>query len=160
MPNLITIAAIGKNYELGYKNDLIWHFKKDLDNFKSLTHNHYIVMGKNTYKSLPQKLPNRKYIIISSSLPQSDEYLLFNNIKDFLEFFNNQTEDIYVIGGSTVYKELLEYSDKLILTEINESFSKADVYFPKFKKENYTSRILSKYTENNIDYKIIEYKKK
>ncbi len=160
MANLITIAAIGKNNELGYNNNLIWHLKKDLDNFKKLTNNHYIVMGKNTYYSLPKKLPNRKYIIISSSLPESNDYILFKNIKDFISFFNSQEEDIYIIGGATIYKELLKYSNILILTEIDKDFNKADVYFPTFSKNNYTSKIISTYNENNINYKIVEYKKK
>lgn len=160
MANLITIAAIGKNNELGYKNSLIWHLKEDLNNFKKLTNNHYIVMGKNTYLSLPKKLPNRKYIIISRSLPNSDEYILFKNIKDFLKFFNTQNEDIYIIGGATIYKELLEYSNILILTEIDKEFKNADVYFPTFIKKDYTSKILSTHNENSINYNIIEYKKK
>ena len=61
------IAAMGKNNELGKKGNLIWNIPKDLRYFKEKTKNSIIVMGRNTFNSLPKVLPNRKHIILSST---------------------------------------------------------------------------------------------
>jgi dihydrofolate reductase len=160
MKKLILIAAIGKNRELGYNNNLIWHFKADLANFKDTTMNHYILMGKNTYNSLPKKLLGRKYLILSSSLPESREYMLFRSMDEFLRFYDTLDEDVYVIGGASLYSSIINIADEMILTEINANFPKADVYFPIFSKMNYNCEILGKYEENEINYEIVRYSKK
>lgn len=160
MRKLILIAAIGKKMELGYQNNLIWHLKKDLANFKTLTTGHYILMGKNTYDSLPKKLSNRKYLILSSSMMTSDDYMVFHNLDEFIDFYNTIEEEVYVIGGSQIYNTLLEYCDELILTEIEDSYKKADVYFPYFNKANYDKVILNSYQEEEIQYNIVKYIKK
>ena len=67
MKNLGLIVAIGKNREIGYQNKLIWRIKEDLDFFKNITMNSYIIMGRTTYESLPKNLSGRKYIILSSN---------------------------------------------------------------------------------------------
>ena len=60
------IAAVGKNFELGKNNDLIWHFKEDMRFFKQTTMGHTVVMGRKTFESLPKALPNRRNIVITS----------------------------------------------------------------------------------------------
>ena len=64
MNNLTMIAAVGKNLELGKKNELIWHFKEDMTFFKNNTINKTVVMGRNTYESIGRDLPNRKNIVL------------------------------------------------------------------------------------------------
>lgn len=160
MKKLVIIAAVGKNRELGYKNSLIWHFKEDLKSFKDRTMNHYILMGKNTFNSLPHNLKGRKYLVLSKSLEDGEGYRLFRDKKSFLEFYDNIDEDVYVIGGSSIYKEFILDAQELILTEIDDSFPEASVYFPKFKKENYEKENLGEYKEDDIDYRIIRYIKK
>ena len=71
------IAAIGKNNELGKDNNLIWHIKEDLANFKKLTMGKKIVMGANTYHSLPKKLEGRTYIILSKSITNIEGATIF-----------------------------------------------------------------------------------
>ena len=67
---------------------------------------------------------------------------------------------MFVIGGSQIYKQFLDFSNKLYLTEINSEYKSADVYFPKFNKEEYDKIILSENEENNIKYSHVLYKKK
>jgi len=82
---LITIAAVGKNRELGKDNDLIWHIKEDLQYFKKVTTGKNILMGKNTFNSLGRLLPNRHHIIISTSLSiDNPEVEVFRSLEDFL----------------------------------------------------------------------------
>lgn len=153
------IAAVGKNNEIGKNNDLIWHIKEDLQNFKNLTMNKYIVMGANTYASLPKRLEGRKYIVLSKHLKEIESGLVFNNFEDLLEFINNQNEEIMIIGGSSIYKLFIPYADKLYLTEI-DSTSDADIYFPDFDKSKYKYNILKENSDNELKYKFVIYEKK
>lgn len=153
------IAAIGKNRELGRGNDLIWHIKEDLKNFKNLTMGKYIVMGKNTYESLPKHLEGRKYIVLSSSLSEIENGLLFNDFNKLLEFIKDVDEEVMIIGGASIYKLFLPFSDKLYLTEI-DSEEKADVYFPDFNKEDYGCNVVSTNEVDGLKYSFVIYERK
>ena len=153
------IAAIGKNRELGRGNDLIWHIKEDLKNFKNLTMGKYIVMGKNTYESLPKHLEGRKYIVLSSSLSEIENGLLFNNFNKLLEFIKDVDKEVMIIGGASIYKLFLPFANKLYLTEI-ESEEKADVYFPDFNKEDYECNVVSTNEVDGLKYSFVIYERK
>ena len=153
------IAAIGKNRELGRGNDLIWHIKEDLKNFKNLTMGKYIVMGKNTYESLPKHLEGRKYIVLSSSLSEIEKGLLFNDFDKLLEFIKDIDEEVMIIGGASIYKLFLPFANKLYLTEI-ESEEKADVYFPDFNKEDYKCNVVSTNEVDGLKYSFVIYERK
>ena len=152
------IAAVGKNNALGRGNDLIWHIKEDLKNFKDLTMGKYIVMGKNTYKSLPRHLEGRKYIVLSSSLDNIDDGMLFKDFNKLLEFVKNLDEEIMIIGGASIYKLFLPYANKLYLTEI-DSEEQADVYFPEFNKDDYTRSVVSNSEVNGLKYSFVIYER-
>ena len=153
------IAAIGKNNAIGRGNDLIWHIKEDLKNFKNLTMGKYIVMGKNTYESLPKYLEGRKYIVLSSSLSNIENGLLFNDFNKLLEFIKNVDEEVMIIGGSSIYKLFLPLADKLYLTEI-DSEEKADVYFPEFNKEDFKCNVVSTNEVDGLKYSFVIYERK
>ena len=153
------IAAIGKNRELGRGNDLIWHIKEDLKNFKNLTMGKYIVMGKNTYESFPKHLEGRKYIVLSSSLSEIENGLLFNDFNKLLEFIKDVDEEVMIIGGASIYKLFLPFADKLYLTEI-DSEEKADVYFPDFNKEDYECNVVSTNEVDGLKYSFVIYERK
>ena len=152
------VAAVGKNNELGRGNDLIWHIKEDLKNFKDLTMGKYIVMGKNTYESLPRHLEGRKYVVLSSSLDNIDNGILFKDFNKLLEFVNNLDEEVMIIGGASIYKLFLPHATKLYLTEI-DSEEKADVYFPEFNKEVYTRNVVSSNEVNGLKYSFVIYER-
>lgn len=153
------IAAIGKNRELGRGNDLIWHIKEDLKNFKNLTMGKCIVMGKNTYESLPKHLEGRKYIVLSSSLSEIENGLLFNDFNKLLEFIKDVDEEVMIIGGAHIYKLFLPFADKLYLTEI-DSEEKAEVYFPDFNKEDYECNVVSTNEVDGLKYSFVIYERK
>lgn len=152
------VAAVGKNNELGRGNDLIWHIKEDLKNFKDLTMGKYIVMGKNTYESLPRHLEGRKYIVLSSSLDNIDDGMLFKDFNKLLEFVKNLDEEVMIIGGASIYKLFLPYANKLYLTEI-DSEEQADVYFPEFNKDDYTRSVVSNSEVNGLKYSFVIYER-
>lgn len=150
------IAAIGKNNELGKDNNLIWHIKEDLANFKKLTMGKKIVMGANTYHSLPKKLAGRTYIILSKSLKNVEDATIFSDFDELLSYLKNLDEEVMVIGGASIYKLFLPYADKLYLTEIDATAA-ADVYFPEVNKNDFDIIKVVNKDSNNIKYKFVEY---
>ena len=162
MNKLILIAAIGKNNELGKNNDLIWHIKEDMKFFKEHTMNHHILMGFNTFLSLPKLLPGRKHIILTTKNKYgfSDEVIVVNSIEEFNNLKKSIEDDIYVIGGAKVYSEMIPYADLIYLTEIEDECIDADVYFPKFKDEDYEKEVILENKENNPPFKHVLYKKR
>lgn len=157
--NINLIAAIGKNNELGKNGDLIWKIKEDMKFFKETTINHPVVMGRLTFESLPKVLPNRKNIVISSSQINNSEIEIYKSIKEFLECYNNCREDIFIIGGASIYREFIKVANKMYLTLI-DSTADADVYFPKFSLNDWEENILSCGEENLVKYKHVLYKRK
>ena len=153
------IAAIGKNRELGKDNDLIWHLPNDLKFFREVTTGKTIIMGRKTFDSLPRMLPNRKHIVISSSNNFNSEVKVYKDIKQLLLDYKNSMEELFVIGGASIYKQFIDIADKLYLTEVDAECMDASVYFPEFDKNNYEKTILKENEDNGIKYKHVLYKK-
>ncbi len=159
MAKITIIAAIGKNMELGKNNDLIWHLKGDLQFFKNYTINHKIIMGMNTFKSLPKLLPEREHIILSHQNNDIEGVKLFNSFDNLLKYLDDLTEEVFIIGGASLYRLFIDCADELILTEIDDSDNTADVYFPEFNKDNYEKTIIKENSDNNITYKHVCYRR-
>ena len=158
--NINIIAAIGKNNELGKNNDLIWKFKEDMKFFKETTMGHPVVMGRRTFESLPNILPGRENIVISTNNINNDKIKLYRSIKDFLISYKNYNSDVFIIGGASLYKAFIDIASTLYLTEIDDIEKDADVYFPIFNKEEFTKEIIKELEENGIKYKHVLYKRK
>jgi len=158
---LSIIAAIGKNNELGKNNDLIWHLPNDLKFFKQMTTGKTILMGKNTFDSLPGLLPNRKHIVLHFSNDFSNTNIeVFNNIDEFFKKYENTDEEIFIIGGASIYKQFINMVDTMYLTEINAEDEFADVYFPSFNKDEWEKEIIKENSDNEIYYKHVKYLRK
>ncbi|MBD8923945.1 dihydrofolate reductase [bacterium] len=152
------IAAVGKNNELGKDNDLLWHIKDDLENFKNLTMGKYIVMGANTYYSLPKKLKGRKYIVLSKKIKVIEQGMVFSSFDDLLNFIKLQKEEVMIIGGASIYSLFMPFCDKIYLTEIEDS-KEADVYFPKFDKRKFQRKVLEEKECGDLKYKFVVYER-
>ena len=154
------IFAVGENYELGYNNELLWHLKNDLINFKKLTLNKTIIMGRKTFESLGRLLPNRKHIVISNNYKTDLEDIeITNDIKEIINRYENSEEEVFIIGGASIYKLFEEYANKLYITRVHEKFNKADVFY-KYNTENFleVDKITYKKDEyNEYDYDIYTY---
>lgn len=160
MNTITIIAAIGKNNELGYKNDLIWHLPNDLKFFKEKTTGKTIVMGYNTFLSLPRLLPNRKHIVLSSIKIDNEEVTTIDNLEDLIKFIKEIDEEVFIIGGASVYAQFAKIADKMYLTEVENEFDLADVYFPEINKEEWNITEIGSNEDNNIKYKHMEYRRK
>ena len=152
------IASVGKNMELGKNNNLIWHFKEDMKFFKETTMGHKVIMGRKTYESLPGNLPGREMVVISTKTVDGDVTVL-NDINSIVDKYKNSQEEIFIIGGASIYKEFLPYASKIYLTEICAEDLAADTFFPSFKKDDWNKEIISENVENNIQFKMCLYQK-
>lgn len=154
------IAAIGKNRELGYNNDLIWKIPEDLKFFKDNTDGKYIVMGINTFNSLPKLLPNRKHIVLTRRNIELDpSVIIIHSIDELLKYIDNNDEEIMIIGGAMIYNEMITYADRMLLTEIDMN-ANADVYFPEFSLLNWDREVISNHKYEDINYNHIVYTRK
>ena len=161
LSNLILIAAIGKNNELGKDNKLIWHLKEDLKFFKEQTKGKKIVMGYNTYISLPSLLEDREHIVLTHrNIEFPEEVKVYHDKQLLIEELKKLKEEIYIIGGASIYSQFIEYSDQLILTEIDSTYKEADAYFPYFDRKMWNRTLLSEKEEKGIKYKHVKYKRK
>ena len=155
---LSAIAAIGQNGELGKDNNLIWHLKGDMKFFKETTLGHTIIMGRKTFESLPKLLPKRKHIVLSRGNIDIPQVEVYHDIASFLKKYQNSNEEIFNIGGASIYKALLDYTENIYLTEIDAS-AEADTYFPKLNKNDYHAIILdiTHDQDTGIKYKHVLY---
>ena len=160
MNKITLIAAIGRNRELGYKNDLIWKIPEDLKFFRDNTMGKYIVMGINTLNSLPKLLPGRKHIVLTHREVNLDSsVIVLHSLEELLSYIKLLEEEVIIIGGASLYGQMIEYADKMLLTEI-DSESIADAYFPEFIYDEWDREILSDNSYNDIKYKRVVYKRK
>ena len=153
------IASVGRNMELGKNNNLIWHFKDDMKFFKETTMGHKVIMGRKTYESLPGSLPGREMIVISTKTV--DENVQFiDNINSIVDKYKDSDEEIFIIGGASIYKEFMTYAGRLYLTEIDAYSKDADTFFPKFNKKEWNMMVLDEKEQDDIKFKICLYERK
>ena len=129
------IAAINKNRGLGFENKLLYWLPNDLKRFKALTTGHTIIMGRKTFESLPKgALPNRRNIVLSKGAHDFPGVECFHSLEEALAHCTEE-EDVYIIGGASLYAEALSIADRLCLTEIEDADKEADVFFPEVDKK-------------------------
>lgn len=126
------IAAVSANRATGFQNKLIYWLPDDLKRFKQLTTGHTIIMGRKTYDSLPKgALPNRRNVVLSRSLAELPGCDVYSSLDEALKHCAPD-EEVYVIGGSSVYEQAFPLADRLCLTEVNDTPAEADAFFPDY----------------------------
>ncbi len=128
------IVAIAEDYGIGKDNKLLWHISDDLKHFKQITSGHTVVMGKNTFESLPIKpLPKRKNIVITDVPGEIiDGCEMAYSIHEAIDKMDRDEEN-FVIGGASIYRQFFTLADKLYITKV---FTKpaADTFFPEISE--------------------------
>lgn len=153
------ICAIGKNREIGFKNHLLWDLKGDMKHFVQTTKGKTVVMGQRTYDSLFIKpLPGRKNIVLTMDENfQAPGCEIFYSLESFLEKYKNTSEEIFIIGGASIYKQFIPFAQKLYLTLVDDA-PEADTYFPEYAEFNLTSKSEAQ-EENGIKYQFAEFQR-
>lgn len=124
------IVAINKNNGIGMENKLLYWLPNDLKRFKSLTTGHTIIMGRKTFESLPKgALPNRRNVVLSRQDITFEGAERYSSLEEALKSCKNE-EEIFIIGGASLYNEAIKIADTLYITEIEDSEKEADAFFP------------------------------
>jgi dihydrofolate reductase len=124
---------------IGKDGGLPWHIPEDLKNFKRLTSGQVVVMGRKTYQSLPEKfrpLPDRHNVVISTSMKDVAGIDICASIETGLQKAKSYGKEIFIIGGSTIFKQFMPLTKKMYISEIKQNYT-GDTYFPKFNKEEW-----------------------
>ena len=153
------ISSVGKNGELGRKNELIWHIPKDMKFFKNTTMGHVVVMGKNTYESLPGDLPGRKMVVLSFDKIIGNVETVYS-VEEILDKYLDKDEEVFIIGGASIYSQFIKYANKLYLTEIDDECSDADTFFPEFDKNEWDREVVDTGNYNGINFEMCKYIRK
>jgi dihydrofolate reductase len=162
---LFIIAAIGKNNIIGINNDLPWKLSGDLKYFAKTTTGKSVLMGRKTFDSILSKLgkplPNRKNYVLS----RTENFLEGVEIIKDLQAFEKQKKDeeVFIIGGASVYEQALPLVDKMYITEV-ECDCQGDAFFPKFNADEWNLISEEKHSkdeknEYNYNFKIYDRKK-
>ncbi len=154
------IAAVARNRAIGHNNKLLYWLPNDLKRFKALTTGHTIIMGRRTFESLPKgALPNRRNVVLSrsdSEFPGCDKY------SSLEEALNNckEDEDVFIIGGASVYEQAMKFADRLLLTEIDDTPQEADAFFPDYSDWTLTNRESHQKDEKHLfEYSFADYER-
>ncbi|MGX9292938.1 type 3 dihydrofolate reductase [Bacillus sp. A015] len=156
------IVATGKDRVIGQDNQMPWHLPADLAYFKKVTGGRTIVMGRKTFESIGRALPNRRNIVLTTSPSfQREGCEVVHSIADILTIGKNEKE-LFVIGGSKLYEEMMPYADRLYITHIHHAFE-GDRYFPHYNEDEWTivSREKGHRDEKNpYNYEFVVYDRK
>ena len=151
------IVAYDRNRLISNNGQMPWYIEGELDRFKELTIGNVVIMGRKTYECIKKPLAKRFNIVVSrSNNYEADNCITLRSLDDALEYAKGK--DIYIIGGASLYQEVLDIVDVMYITEIDASFT-GDVYFPEFDESKYI-KIIDKKVDGLIPYTYLTYTKK
>ncbi len=163
MPRLSLVVAIAENYAIGRDNDLLCHLPADLKHFKALTTGHSIIMGRRTFESLPAgPLPMRCNIVLSRSLKSGEAYRCVTSLDEALRLCAAE-EEVFIIGGESVYRHVLPRVDRMYITWIQARFDDADTFFPQVNFDEWEEVSREDFdadAKNPYPYSFVEYRRK
>lgn len=168
------IAVVDRNLAIGRDGQLLFHLPSDLAHFKAETLGGVVIMGRKTLESMPggKPLPGRHTLVLSRSMEpglwireKKGKKWLFGvftdaqTLLDFLDLRENDARTIAVCGGEQIYRQMLPYCDRLVLTEVDAEAEGADAHFPEFR-DDVSWRVTDEsepVTENGLTYRIRRY---
>ena len=168
MFNFSLIVAVAENGVIGNNGSMPWNLPSDLSNFKELTTNKPMIMGRKTWDSIGRPLPGRDNIVVTTQKALKKEGVIFcTSIEDSIlkaeEFAKDrETNEIMIIGGEYLFKYFLKIASKIYYTEVNSS-PEGDVFFPSFNRNSYNEIFTGEITKEEGDscsHRLVIYEKK
>ncbi|PKQ65882.1 hypothetical protein BZG02_02445 [Labilibaculum filiforme] len=160
--NISIIVAVSRNQVIGKDNQLIWKLSADLKRFKALTTGHTIIMGRKTFESIGKPLPNRTSVIITRQADYAVEgCVVANSLEEALAKSADQ-EEVFIIGGGTIYKEAIAMANKVYYTKVHKNFE-GDTFFPVMDTKEWESvnrKDCLPDEKNEFPYSFIDYVRK
>ncbi|NBV75579.1 MAG: dihydrofolate reductase [Methylococcaceae bacterium] len=130
------IVAMARNYAIGLNGQMPWHLPADLKHFRAITMGHPIIMGRKTFAAIGKPLPGRRNLVISHNPDfKAEGAEVFNQIDSALAQCAD-LEQVFIIGGASLYEAMLARADFLYLTEIDKDFE-GDTFFPQFDRQDW-----------------------
>ncbi|MDR0995442.1 MAG: dihydrofolate reductase [Tannerella sp.] len=140
---LTIIVAADEQNAIGKGNALLWHLPADLKHFKERTLGHPILMGSRTFFSFPRRpLPGRQNIVLSSQEAArfGEGVCVCPSLEEALRLCADE-EEVFVIGGASVYKQALPLADRIDLTRVHHRFPDADTFFPELNPDEWEEEV-------------------
>lgn len=158
-PRLTLIAAVARNGIIGRANRLPWHLPEDLKHFKALTMGRPMIMGRKTWESLPGRLPGRPHLVVSGNPGfRAEGAAVFPSLTAALAAAG-PTDEVFVIGGATLYAEALPLADRLQLTELDADFA-GDTRFPEYDRTHWREAARDRQRATaGFDYAFVTYER-
>ena len=152
------IWAMDVNWLIGKDNKIPWHYKEDLQYYKNQTAGQTVLMGDKTYYSLKGYYKTKPFPYAKVYVASLEDLVLEDAIlvKDLKSFLANTDEDIWVVGGATIYKIALDFADELYITHIEKAYD-GDAYFPKFALEE-EFKLISSRKSDDLNFCVYERK--
>lgn len=131
--SIIGIVAVSRNFAIGKRGGLAWHYKEDLRFFKVQTTNHAVVMGRRTYASIGKPLPARLNLVLSSTdaIKPQPSLIVLRDVESVLSLKEYLRTDLFVIGGAQIYRAFAAHITRWLVTEIPLCVEEADTFMPK-----------------------------
>ena len=127
------IVAVDQNWAIGKKGQLLFRIREDLEYFRALTTGNCVIYGRKTLETFPggEPLPYRDNIVLTENKSFEADVMVAHNLDELRRIIHDYpTEQVYVIGGASVYRQLLSYCDTAYVTKIDASIEGADAFFP------------------------------
>lgn len=172
---IAAIVAVDNNWGIGYNGELLERIPEDMKHFRELTEGNIVIMGRKTWDSLPNKpLSYRHNVIISNSLPETPLPQIITDREDPITYIKMDSllngerkltdrkyqADIFIIGGGSIYEQLLPYCDTMYITHIDVVHENVDTYFPPLDLTEWSLVEWSDWREyNGIPYRFLTYKR-
>ena len=172
------IVAIAENYAIGKKGDLLCHLPADLKHFKEVTSGKTVLMGERTFFSLPKHpLPNRRNIVLTDvegkTFEGAEAVYSIDQAMELVESLElrversgelkEESDEVFVIGGGMVYRQMMPLADKLYITHIHHSWEDADTFFPEIKADEWEKTSEEEYKadeKNPYDFSFCTYNRR
>jgi dihydrofolate reductase len=161
MLTLAALVAVSTNHVIGKADKLPWHLPADLQYFKRLTTGQAVLMGRKTYLSIGKPLPNRLNLVLSrQSTLQLAGTTIVQNLTAAANIATGQGyQQLFVIGGAEVYKQLLPFCQKLYLTAVATEVENGDAFF-ELNTQDWAEKSSTFYKadeKNQYDMRFLEY---
>lgn len=132
------IVAFDRHHLIGKDGWMPWNLKEDLKHFKEYTLNKDLLVGRKTFEGFKKPLPHRfHYVLTRSDIHYDDDSVkVIHDIHEILAQYQNSDRELVVIGGGQIYKEMLPYLDKMVLSIVDGDFE-GDTYFPEYDEHDF-----------------------
>lgn len=153
------VAAVADNGVIGADGDIPWRIPADFAHFKALTFGHVLVMGRATYDSIGRPLPGRTTIVLTRD-PRwaADGVLVARSLTEALHLAEGIDEEVFVVGGASVYAEALTFADQQVLTEVHLS-PEGDTRYPEFEPRDWVETQRESFLDAEVPFEFVWWKR-